>query len=255
MPPTAGPGTTGLHPAGAEARAARRDRRRAGIALAIVLPALVAGGCGPESVLPPVAEVADGGPDCLAADVLWSLGLTPPQGYARPGTRPGAVPVDVEPVAVVQCLGPFDLPVTMAGPQPRQTLPTLAPSAADRVVPAPDAELPLVVGTPAPVEPPGTSAPGPVPDQPAATVVEAELRGDLGPLLAALARPSYRPAPDQPCPAIWQSQPVIFLVDAEGRAVRARWPTDACGFLLDGVTRPLDALEVVRETPRTAPDA
>jgi len=231
-----------------EARAASRDRRRAGVALAIVLPALLAGGCGPESALPPAAEVADAGPDCLSADVLWTLGLTPPREYDRPGASPGAVPVDFDPVAVVRCLGPFDLPVEMAEPQPTQVLPSLDPSVVGRAGPDPDAGSPLVAGAPVPSDPPGA----PAPDRPAATVVEAELRGDLGPLLAALARPSHQPLPDQPCPAMWQSQPVIFLVDADGRAVRARWPADACGFLLDGVTRPLDALEVVRETPRTA---
>ena len=236
-----------------EARAARRDRRRAGVALAIVLPALLAGGCGPESVLPPAAEVADAGPDCLAADVLWTLGLTPPPGYDRPGTSPGAVPVDFEPVAVVRCLGPFDLPVEVVEPQSPQVLPGLDPSAVARAGLDPDAGSPLGAGTPVPVDPPAT--PAPAPDQPAVTVVEAELHGDLGPLLATLARPSHQPAPDQPCPAMWESQPVIFLVDADGRAVRAQWPTDACGFLLDGVTRPLDALEVVSETPRTAADA
>lgn len=208
MPPTAAPGPADADATGADARAARRDRRGAGIALAVLVPALIAGGCGPEAVRPSAAEVADGGPDCLAADVLWSLGLTPPEGYDRPGSRAGAVPVDFEAVAVVRCLGPLDLPVTTA----------------ER-------------------------------ERPAATVVEAELRGDLGPLLAVLARPSQQPAPDQPCPAMWESQPVIFLVDADGRAVRAQWPTDACHFLLDGATRPLDALEVVRETPRTAGSA
>jgi hypothetical protein len=180
--------------------------------------------------------------------VLWTLGLTPPREYDRPGTSSGAVPVDFEPVAVVRCLGPFDAPVAVVEPQPPQVLPTLDPSVDGRAGPDPDGESPLVASTPVPADPAGT----PAPDRPAPTVVEAELRGDLGPLLAVLARPSHQPLPDQPCPAMWQSQPVIFLVDADGRAVRARWPADACGFLLDGVTRPLDALDVVRETPRTA---
>lgn len=254
MPPTAHREQTGPRSTDADPRAARRDRRRAGVALAIVLPAVLAGGCGPESVRPPAAEVADGGPDCLATDVLWSLGLTPPREHDRPGPRAGAVPVDFEPVAVVRCLGPLDLPTAEPLPQPRQTLPTLDPSTAVRGAPDPEADLPLAAGTPVPVDPPATPAPG-APGQPAATVVEAELRGDLGPLLATLGRPSHRPTPDQPCPALWESQPVIFLVDDDGRAVRARWPADACGFLLDGVTRPLDALEVVRETPRSLADA
>ena len=256
MPPTADGEPTDPRSTGADHPAARRDRRRAGVALTIVLPAVLAGGCGPESVRPHAAEVADGGPDCLATDVLWSLGLTPPRGHDRPGPGAGAVPVGFEPVAVVRCLGPSDLPITTVEPlpQPRQTLPPFDPSTAVQGAPDPEADLPLATGTPVPVDPPATPAPG-APDQPAATVVEAELRGDLGPLLATLARPSHRPAPDQACPALWESQPVIFLVDDDGRAVRAQWPTDACGFLLDGVTRPLDALEVVRETPRSLADA
>lgn len=245
MPPTAD------HRAAPDpgARTARRDRRRAGVALTIVLPALLAGGCGPESALPPAAEVAAAGPDCLAADVLWSLGLTPPDGHDRPGPEPGAVPADFDAVAVVDCRGgwrgPLDLQPEASAPAGRIELvpedvvtagPGLVDDLAEHAVDLRD--LPAV--------------PEPVPTPASVTVVEAELRGDLGPLLAALARPSHQPLPDQPCPAMWQSQPVIFLVDADGRAVRARWPSDACGFLLDGVTRPLDALEVVRETPRTA---
>lgn len=54
---------------------------------------------------------------------------------------------------------------------------------------------------------------------------------------------------------MWHSQPVISLVEADGRAVRTPWPTDVCRFLLDRVTRPAETLELLRETPRTAADA
>jgi hypothetical protein len=210
-----------------------RDRRRAGVALALVLPALLAGGCGPETARPAAAEVAPGGPDCLADEILWGLGLVPP-GAPRPGPAPGAVPLGFEPVAVVECRGPLSGPVeVLPEPLPFATVPVVPAVPAERL-----SDVDLAVPSPAP-------APAPV------TVTEVRLEGDLGPLLAALARPSELPWPGQACPAMWESRPEIHLVDAGGRAVRAAWPTTGCGFLLDGVTRPLDALEVVRETTRT----
>lgn len=231
-PPVPPPPPTG--PAAA-ARASRRDRRVAGTALAIVLPAVLAGGgCGPATARPADAEIAADGPDCTATEVLWGLGLTPPEGHDRPAPAPGAVPAGFDPVAVVHCQGPLDRPVTLV--EPPQLQETLVPDPGDEVD-----LLPL---------------PGPVPDaeqpEPApAEVVEARLEGDLGALLGVLARPSQVPGPGQACPAMWQSQPQVYLVDGDGRAVRVQWPTDVCGFLLDGVTRPLAALEVVRTDTRT----
>lgn len=247
MPPTAD------HRAAPDpvARAARRDRRRAGVALAIVLPALLAGGCGPESALPPAAEVADAGPDCLADGVLWGLGLTPPDGHDRPGPEPGAVPADFDAVAVVDCRGGWRAPLDM---QPETSPPA---ELVDRIPPDD-----VVTAGPGLVDDLAEhevdlrdlpAVPEPVPAPASVTVVEAELRGDLGPLLAALARPSRQPAPGEACPAMMQLRPEIYLVDADGRAVRAHWPTTGCGFLLDdGAPGLLDALDVVRETPRTA---
>lgn len=234
-----------------ETRAARRDRRRAGVALAIVLPALLAGGCGPESALPPAAEVADAGPDCLADGVLWGLGLTPPDGHDRPGPEPGAVPADFDAVAVVDCRGGWRAPLDM---QPETSPPA---ELVDRIPPDD-----VVTAGPGLVDDLAEhevdlrdlpAVPEPVPAPASVTVVEAELRGDLGPLLAALARPSRQPAPGEACPAMMQLRPEIYLVDADGRAVRAHWPTTGCGFVLDdGAPGLLDALDVVRETPRTA---
>lgn len=234
-----------------EARAARRDRRRAGVVLAIALPALLAGSCGPESALPPAAEVADAGPDCLADGVLQSLGLTPPDGHDRQGPEPGAVPVDFDAVAVVDCRGGWRAPLDL---QPETSPPA---ELVDRIPPED-----VVTADPGLVEDLAEravdlqdlpAAPEPVPAPGSVTVVEAELRGDLGPLLAALARPSQQPAPGEVCPAVMQMRPVVYLVDGDGRAVLARWPTTGCGFLIDdGAPGLLDALELVRETPRTA---
>jgi hypothetical protein len=52
---------------------------------------------------------------------------------------------------------------------------------------------------------------------------------------------------------MWQSQPQVYLVDGDGRAVRVAWPTDGCGFALDGVTAPLDHLAEGAVTRLTLP--
>lgn len=70
------------------------------------------------------------------------------------------------------------------------------------------------------------------------------LTGDLGPLLAALARPSDPVPAGAACPAMAQIPPLIFLVDAGGRAVRPAWPRDACGFVQRGAH---DALQTLAE--------
>ncbi|WP_193314565.1 hypothetical protein [Georgenia ruanii] len=77
------------------------------------------------------------------------------------------------------------------------------------------------------------------------------LAGDISPLLTALARPSD--AEDgRPCPAVWQSKPQIYLVDAGGGAVRPRWPVTACGFLRQGAADALAQLEEVSSVDLTA---
>lgn len=215
------------------ARAARRDRRIAGTALALVLPAVLAGGgCGPATARPPDAAIAVDGPDCTATEVLGGLGVVPPEGHDRPAPAAGSVPAGFEPVAAVHCRGPLDAPVALVEPPDLRATTPAAPTA-DAV--APESTTP--------------------PDAAPVTVVEARLEGDLGPLLGVLARPSQVAPPGQACPAMWESQPQVYLVDADGRAVRVSWPSDVCGFLLGGVTRPLGALEVVRTVTRTVDGA
>ena len=41
--------------------------------------------------------------------------------------------------------------------------------------------------------------------------------------------------------------PELFLVAADGRAVRVAWPRDACGFRLRDAPRALESLPVVAE--------
>jgi len=244
VPTAATPDPAPVPATGRDARASRRDRRVAGTALAIVLPAVLAGGgCGPATASHPDAEIA-AAPDCTATDVLRGLGLVPPEDHDRPAPGAGAVPAGFAPVAVVQCRGPLDGPVTLVEPPDLQETVDPLPDAGTIPWPDPSGEVDLTAPPPGTGEP---DEPGPRP----VTVTEAWLEGDLRPLLAALARPSEVPRPDQACTAMWQSQPQVYLVDADGRAVRVRWPSDVCGYLLDGVTRPLDALEVTRTQVRT----
>ncbi len=197
-------------------------------------------GAGPAR---PMAEIADDGPDCTATDVLGDLGLRPPTGDDRPGPAAGAVPPGFDPVAVVECTaGPADL--SPLDPPPAE-LSTAVPGA----VPEDPASAPEHTGVV-----PNDPAPDATPTVPTAiTVTLVERRGDLGPLLRALSRPSEPARADQACMAMWESRPVIYLLDAEGRAVRAQWPTTSCGFLLDGATASLAAIPTVGSTEQTVP--
>ncbi|MDC7120693.1 hypothetical protein OMK64_03990 [Cellulomonas fimi] len=74
-----------------------------------------------------------------------------------------------------------------------------------------------------------------------AAVTESRREGDLGPLLAALERPSQEPS--GACETSGAVPTVLWLVDALGRAVRPVWPTDACGAPVADVLAALDALD------------
>lgn len=78
-------------------------------------------------------------------------------------------------------------------------------------------------------------------------VTEVTHEGDLDALLRTLAGPSVRARPGQPCPAVAELGPELFLVAADGSAIRVAWPHDACGFRLPGVQRALAALPVTGE--------
>jgi hypothetical protein len=214
----------------------RRPHAAAAVAATIVL---LTAGCA-SAPARPAAEVAADGPDCLAADVLTDLGMVPPTGHTRTGPEAGSVPDGFTPVSVVRCGGAFLLgdvaPPVLLTPAP-ETLEDLGAGAVD---------LEDALATPA-----APAEPTPEPRSAPVTVQVSELRGDLGPLLDQLARPSQAPREGEVCMAMMELRPVIFLVDADGRAVRAQWPSTSCGFLLDGATAPLDALEVVSTTEQT----
>lgn len=50
----------------------------------------------------------------------------------------------------------------------------------------------------------------------------------LAPLVAALRRPSERPAPDVACPVQAIIMPLLFLIDRDGRIIRPVIPRDVC---------------------------
>ncbi|WP_152192454.1 hypothetical protein [Georgenia satyanarayanai] len=161
------------------------------------------------------AEVLETGPDCLADDVVAGMSLLP-HGAGRPGPAPGTVPPDFVPAAVVECRVPFAELVQEPAP------PTLVPRLDD-------------------LDPTGPGAAGEPDVVQRLTVEEVTLTGDLGPLLAVLARDSAPPSTGA-CMAKMEMKPVIFLVDGEGRAVWPQWPVDGCGFLLDGTAAALEGL-------------
>jgi hypothetical protein len=76
-----------------------------------------------------------------------------------------------------------------------------------------------------------------------AVVIE-RLTGDLGPLLRALARPDDART-DNPCPAMAELVPDLWLADASGHAVRVHYPRTSCGFTKPAVRAALDVLTVV----------
>lgn len=145
-------------------------------------------------------------------------------------------------VALVGCTA------THGAPQrPVATVTTTAPDcrAADVV-----AQLVGGRGSAAPTTPPGTVPGGFTPVAAvecssaggAQAVVERRLTGDLAALVTVLDRPSDRVA--DVCPAMGQVQPVLYLVDAQGRTVRVAWPLDRCGFIQQRATDAVAALHV-----------
>ncbi|MBD7993911.1 hypothetical protein H9639_01175 [Arthrobacter sp. Sa2CUA1] len=75
-------------------------------------------------------------------------------------------------------------------------------------------------------------------------VSQEHLTGDLDKLVAALAEPSDGPRPNQACTADMEMVPDLWLLDADGQAMRAAWPTDACGKTKPGVHDVLAEMDV-----------
>ncbi len=67
------------------------------------------------------------------------------------------------------------------------------------------------------------------------------LEGDLAPLIAAFGEQNDPPWPG-PCTAIGVIVPDVWLVDAEGRAIRPAYPSTGCGIPKEGVSEALSLL-------------
>ena len=130
----------------------------------------------------------------------------------------GAVPGDFEPVAVYVC----------------DPMLQLAPEATS--------DPPLVLSTPEQFAeaPPPAPEPAPTPEP----VEPRRLEGDLAPLLAAFAVPNDPKWPG-PCAAIGVIVPDVWLIDADGRAIRPAYPVDGCNIPKPGVGEALDELTPV----------
>ncbi len=121
----------------------------------------------------------------------------------------GAIPADFEPVAVYVCDPVLEL--------------------------APSVDPPLVLADPEIIDepPPPPAEPDPAPAPAPAT--PRLLEGDLPALLAAFAVPNDPKWPG-PCSAIGVVVPDVWLVDADGWAIRPAYPVDGCGLPKPGVT-------------------
>jgi hypothetical protein len=94
-------------------------------------------------------------------------------------------------------------------------------------------------------------------------VTEERLAGNLDALVEALAQPSDSPRANQVCTADMEIVPDLWLIDAQGQAMRAAWPTNSCGKTKPGVREILGGMEVVATArhkveliqPRAALDA
>ncbi|TFH71923.1 hypothetical protein [Cellulomonas sp. HD19AZ1] len=225
------------------------------------------GGCAgaaPPGGEPPGGEMGRGGAaevvdaaDCAVQEVVVALGAGDGEGLPA-APRAGAVPRGFEPVAAVECrLAALAL---VPGPAPELVPELGAPavpgdSAGARVPPGRTVEAPALPGAveDAPAAPGSSRTEGSEPTSPGVRIDAVRLEGDLGPLLAQLRRPDVAARPDQACMAMFQAVPVLYLVDADGRAVRVTWPTDACGFLREGAIESVATLTEVDRDELTLP--
>lgn len=132
----------------------------------------------------------------------------------------GSVPAGFEPVAVYVCDPLLEL-------APPEMLPE---------------DPPLVLADPEQLSetPPPASEPAPAPEP----ATPRRLEGDLAPLLAAFSVPND-PKWLGPCTAIGVIVPDVWLVDADGWAIRPAYPVDGCGVPKPGVGEALDELTSV----------
>jgi hypothetical protein len=211
---------------------AGRRARWAGFVVAAAATAALLTGCGAGEIPKPpmeteeVAEVTSAGPDCLAGEILLELFGVELAGSAPTAPVAGKVPGGFEPVQIVLCRPG---PLTLVEPEPFE----------------------IVTALPSPLPTAASSEDGHDRTPATVTVEQVTLTGDLAPLRTALESQSD-PYDGRPCPAMWESKPQIYLVDADGDAVRPRWPTNACGILHKGAAERLAHLEEVSSVDQTA---
>lgn len=94
-------------------------------------------------------------------------------------------------------------------------------------------------------------------------ITQERLAGNMDALLEALAEPSDGPGLNRACTADMELVPDLWLLDANGQAMLAAWPTDSCGKTKPGVRNVLAEMDVVDASrhkvaliqPRAALDA
>lgn len=182
--------------------------------VAVVALGLAACTSHPEAVpvVPPADSVS--AVDCTAA---WDVGW-------------GSVPADFEPVAVYLC----DPELQLAPPETVDDPPLVVVD-------------PEQFGAEIPAVPESEPAPSPDPEpepEPAPAPEPRRLEGDLTTLLAAFAVPND-PKWLGACSAIGVIVPDVWLVDADGRAIRPAYPVDGCGLPKGGVGEALAELTPV----------
>ena len=80
------------------------------------------------------------------------------------------------------------------------------------------------------------------------TVTQEHLAGNMDALVKALAQPSDAPRENEACTADMELVPDLWLLDANGTAMRAAWPTDSCGKTKPGVHEVLAEMDVVESS-------
>ena len=199
------------------------------------MTAVLVGCAGTQAIGSPAGPTAGDvrvGPDCLADEVLSGFGvefkvrkgidLLP--GPLTPGTR--GVPDGFHPAYVVECR--LDAVVSL---RPGETA-TIDPETG-AVSKTPDGS-----GN-------GISADD---DRLVVRVAAVRLEGDLAPLIAELSRSDEAVSARQTCELLFIAKPQIYLVDAQGHAVRVQWPTDICEFVFPSGRAALTALNEVDST-------
>jgi hypothetical protein len=153
-------------------------------------------------------------------------------------------------VALAACAGPARAAAVAAVQD--GTVDCASPAAREGFTPPP---VPDPTAAPEPKPTPSGPSAGRIPDGFVAVAVvecdlapggtlERHLSGDLTTLVAALRQPDVPAPAGLACPAMFEIQPGLFLLDADGRYVHVAWPLDECQFIQKPARDALAALNV-----------